>query len=118
MAKKEKTLSEDVILPILFDGNMRKMLVEGVLQDIKGFIEMKTDGQVEVAYDDYELKGHEFGFKMYAIKGKTCKKQMFSEATSAVINAISYAFQGNSEQYDVMTSCEDGRLEVEIVSNW
>lgn len=43
---------------------------------------------------------------------------MFSEIVSAIVNAINYMFQGDSENYDVAVFTEDGALEVEIVSNW
>ena len=102
----------------LFDGSMRKALVEGVLQDIKGIVEAKTDGLVEVSYEDFNLVGHEFGFKLCAVRSSRCKKQVFSEATSAIANAVSYAFQGDCEQYDVSISSKGNKLEVELVSNW
>lgn len=103
---------------LVFNGMMRKMLVKGVLQDIKGYIELKTDGKVEVQYEEPSLKGHEFCFKLVVSKGKTCTKQMYSEASSAVANAVSYAFPGDSEQYDVALTSDGSRLEVDIVSNW
>ena len=103
---------------IVFDGNMRKVFVEGIVQDIKGFFESKTDGLVEVTYEDYVLEGHEFGFKLYVVKSAKCKKQMFSEATSAIINIVNYMFPGGDEQYGITVLSEDSRLEIEIVSNW
>ena len=54
---------------IVFDGNARKTFVEGMLQDIKGYFESKTNGLVEVTYEDYSLKNHEFGFKVLVAKG-------------------------------------------------
>lgn len=103
---------------ILFNSSMRKTFVEGVLQDAKGWFESKTDGKVEVSYEDFDLKGHEFGFKMVVTKGKDCKKQMFSEASSAFMNIMSYMFSGDSEQYDLTFSSDNGRVELELVSNW
>ena len=103
---------------IVFNGKMRRLLVEGILQDIKGYFESVTDGLVEVTYGDHILKGHEFGFKVYAVKGANCTKQMFSEASSAVVNAVNYIFPSGNEQYGITVSTEDGKLEIEIVSNW
>lgn len=103
---------------IIFDGKVRKMLVEGVLQDIKGCIESKTNGLVEVIYEDYSLADHEFGFKLYAQKSANCKRQMFYEATAAIVSMVNYMLQGGNEQYDVAVSTEDNKLEVEFVSNW
>ena len=104
--------------PIVFNTEVRKTLVEGILQDIKGYFESKTDGLVEITYEDHNLKAHEFGFKLFVKKGADCKKQMFSEVTSAVVNTINYAFPGGSEQYDISIFTEDSKLEIEIVSNW
>lgn len=73
---------------------------------------------VEITYEDYNLKAHEFGFKLFVKKGADCKKQMFSEAASAIVNAVNYIFPGGNEQYDVAVFTEDDKLEVEIVSNW
>lgn len=103
---------------IVFDGNARKTFVEGMLQDIKGYFESKTNGLVEVTYEDYSLKNHEFGFKVLVAKGPKCKKQMFSETASAIVNAMNYLFPGGNEQYDNAVFSEDNKLEFEIVSNW
>ena len=103
---------------IVFDGNARKTFVEGMLQDIKGYFESKTNGLVEVTYEDYSLKNHEFGFKVLAAKGPKCKKQMFSETESAIVNAMNYLFPGGNEQYDIAVFSEDNKLEFDIVSNW
>lgn len=103
---------------IVFDGNARKTFVEGMLQDIKGYFESKTNGLVEVTYEDYSLKNHEFGFKVLVAKGPKCKKQMFSETASAIVNAVNYLFPGGNEQYDIAVFSEDNKLEFEIVSNW
>ena len=103
---------------IVFDGNARKTFVEGMLQDIKGYFESKTSGLVEVTYEDYSLKNHEFGFKVLVAKGPKCKKQMFSETASAIVNAVNYLFTGGNEQYDIAVFSEDSKLEFEIVSNW
>ena len=118
--KKDKTLEvgelEDSI--ILFNSSMRKTFVEGVLQDAKGWFESKTDGKVEVSYEDFNLKDHEFGFKMTVTKGKDCTKQMFSEASSAFVNIMGYMFSSDSEQYDLTFSSDNSKVELEIVSNW
>ena len=103
---------------IVFDGNARKTFVEGMLQDIKGYFESKTNGLVEVTYEDYSLKNHEFGFKVLVAKGPKCKKQMFSETASAIVNAVNYLFPGRNEQYDISVFSEGNKLEFEIVSNW
>ena len=103
---------------IVFDGNARKTFVEGMLQDIKGYFESKTNGLVEVTYEDYSLKNHEFGFKVLVAKGPKCKKQMFSETASAIVNVVNYLFPGGNEQYDIAVFSEDSKLEFEIVSNW
>ena len=125
MAKKtskkkdiDNELSAESILTPHFGTEMRKHIVIGILQYILDFIEEKTNGLVETYYEDYDLKGHEFGFKLHIARDSGCSKQMYVDAAAAVVNAISYAFQGNSEQYDVTTSSEDSQLEVEIVSNW
>ena len=116
--KVNASMNLDVKDHIIFDGKMRKMLVEGVLQDLKGYIENKTNGLVEISYDDYNLKNHEFGFKLYIIKSSKCTKQMYNESTTAIVNAINYMFQGNNEQYDIMIFTEDNKLEIEFVSKW
>ena len=116
MAKQ--TGNGSTIDSIVFDGKMRKTLVEGVIQDIKGYFDSRTNGLVEVTYDDYALNGHEFGFKLHAVKSAECKKQMFSETVSAIVNAINYMFQGDNENYDIAVFTEDDALEVELVSNW
>ena len=114
----DQTENDSTINNIVFDSKMRKTLVEGVIQDLKGYFDSRTNGLVEVTYDDYDLSGHEFGFKLHAVKSAECKKQMFSETVSAIVNAINYMFQGDSEDYDIAVFTEDGALEVEIVSNW
>ena len=103
---------------VIFDGKMRKALVEGVLQSIKSIIESSTDEEVSIVCEDYALKGHEFGFKLCISRGEFCKKQTFSEVVSAVANAVSYMFPGNEEQYDIELATEDSALEVIVVSNW
>ena len=103
---------------IVFDGNARKTFVEGIVQDIKGYFESKTNGLVEVTYEDYSLKNHEFGFKVLVAKGPKCKKQMFSETASAIANAMNYLFPGGNDQYDIAVFSEDSKLEFEIASNW
>ena len=59
-----------------------------------------------------------FGFKVFVAKGTKCKKQMFSETSSAIVNAVNYLFPGGNEQYDIAVFSEDNKLEFEIVSNW
>lgn len=115
---KKTTKSIETSKCIVFDTNARKTFVEGIIQDIKGYFEDKTDGLVEISYEDYQLKNHEFGFKAYVSKGARCKKQMFSETASAIVNAVNYLFSGGNDQYDITISSEDNMLEFEIVSNW
>jgi len=117
--KMSAVLEEEQQQPILFNGSMRKTFVEGVLQDIKGMLEQKTDGKVAVLYADYELKGHEFGFTLVAEKTSKCSKQMWSEASSAIVNAVNYMFPADGMNMDVTICAEDNSaLEVELVSNW
>lgn len=119
--KSKKSINEKTIEAnnhILFDGKMRKLFVEGVFQDIKGYFEHETNGKVEVMYEDFNLKNYEFGFKLKATKTKDCKKQMFVEVTSSIVNIVGYMFRGDSEQYDVTFTANDDCLEVEFVSNW
>ncbi len=103
---------------IVFNGKTRKTLVEGVLQDIKGMYESKTNGLVSICYEEFKLGDHEFCFKLAVSKEESCKKQMFYETTAAVVGAVNYMFQGSSEQYDISILADDDKLEVEIVSNW
>ena len=103
---------------LLFSTAMRKTFIEGVLQDIKGYFERWTDGKVEVSYEDFNLKDHEFGFKMKLAKAEDCTKQMFNEASNAFVNALDYMFSGGIEQYDVSFSSTSRCVEFEIVSNW
>ena len=120
MATKQKE-TKNFELPescIVFNGKTRKTLVEGVLQDIKGIYESKTNGLVNISYEESKLGDHEFCFKLAVSKGKCCKKQMFYEVSAAVVGAVNYMFQGNSEQYDISMSTDDDKLEVELVSNW
>ena len=111
---------------ILFNSKMRKIFVEGILQDIKGYFESKTNGNVSISYEDHNIKNSEFGFKLIVEKTNKCKKQMWSEVTSAVVNLINYMFPfssinrntGNIESMDVMICTEDNKLEIELVSCW
>ena len=119
----KKAIVEDIAyaLPddcIVFDTKARKTFVEGVLADIKGYFESKTDGLVEISYEDYSLKNHEFGFKLQASRTSKCKKQMFVNAASAIVNSINYMFRGDNEQYDIAICTEEDKLVVEFVSNW
>ena len=93
-------------------------VVEGVLQDIKGYFEHKTNGKVVVKYDDFTLKDHEFGFKLYVEKTSSCKKQMWSEVSSAVVNVVNFMFSMDNSTIDVSICAENGKLEVEVVSKW
>lgn len=103
---------------VVFNSEMRKALVEGVLQDLKGYIESKTNGLVELSYEDYSQKGHEFGFRLFATRSQACKKQLFQEACDAVSNAIDYMFPGECNDYDISLSKTSTVLEIEFVSNW
>ena len=103
---------------IVFDCNAPKTFAKGIIQDIKGYFESKTNGLVEVTYEDYSLKNHEFGFKVLIVKGTKCKKQMFLETSSAIVNAVNYLFPSGNDQYDITVFSEDNKLEFEIVSNW
>lgn len=103
---------------IVFNGKMRKTFVEGVFQDIKGYFENKTDGLVKVSYEDYDIKDHEFGFKLY-VTSNGCKRQVFNEVSDAIVNIVSYMFAGDMSHYDIAFSKDDNsKLEVEFVSNW
>lgn len=110
--------NEPVRDPILFNSSMRKTFVEGVLQDIKGYFEMKAGGKVEVTYEDFQLKRHEFGFKLQLKKAKACSKQLFNEVSGALINIVSYMFPGDDEYYDISYYILSNKIEVEFVSNW
>lgn len=113
-ASKTQTVS-----PILFNGEMRKTFIKGVLQDIKGYFESKTDGNVEVTYEDNNLKNYEFGFKLFLKRGKNCSKQMFSEAGSAIVNLMNYMFPADEfEKFDLTTFNTDKEIEFELMSNW
>ena len=105
-------------LPIVFNGLMRKSLVEGVLQDIKGRFEMMTDGKVSVIYEDFNIKNHEFGFKIQLLREDGCKKQMFNEVSCALVNAFNYMFPADNDEYDVSFCTSKDKVEVEFVSNW
>ena len=105
--------------PIVFNGKMRKTFIKGILQDIKGYFESKTDGKVEVSYEDYDVGSHEFGFKLKIKRGLDCSKQMFSEASAAVCNIMNYMLPADEfEKFDLTTFTEDELVEFEILSNW
>ena len=108
----------DVQTSILFNGAMRKTFVEGVFQDMKGYFEMKSNGMVSVTYEDFNLKNHEFGFKMSLIRNDKCSKQMFNEVSGALINSMNYMFSADSDEYDLSFSTSHDKVEVEFVSNW
>lgn len=107
---------------IIFNGDMRKAFVEGVLQDIKGMFEQKTDGKVAITYADHDFKNHEFGFRLNVEKTSKCSKQMWSEATSAIVNVVNYMFPTDGMNMDVSICTEDttegGSLEIDLTSNW
>lgn len=105
--------------PILFNTEMRRTFIKGVLQDIKGYFESKTDGKVEVSYEDHGVGSHEFGFKLKIKRGLDCSKQMFSEASAAVCNLVNYMLPADEfEKFDLTTFTEDELVEFEILSNW
>ena len=105
--------------PIVFDCEMRKIFIKGVLQDIKGYFESKTDGKVEVNYEEFSIGSHEFAFRMSIVRGLDCSKQMFSEVGSAACNVVNYMIPANEfEKFDLTTFAEDEKIEFEIVSNW
>lgn len=110
--------SQNGTLALHFGTEMRKHFVQSVLQDIKSFIEAKSGGLVEVSYEDYSLKGHEFGFKLHVVRGDECCKQMYFDASAAAVNIVNYMFRGDNEQYDIAIAAEDNALEVSFVSNW
>lgn len=104
--------------PIMFNGKMRKKFVEGVFQDAKGYFESATSGKVSIGYEDFNIKGHEFGFKLKLERCNGCTKQLFNEVSSALVNVINYMFRGGNEEYDLSFFTEDNLVEVELVSNW
>ena len=105
--------------PILFNTEMRRTFIKGVLQDIKGYFESKTDGKVEVSYEDHGVGSHEFGFKLKIKRGLDCSKQMFSEASAAVCNIVNYMLPADEfEKFDLTTFTEDELVAFEILSNW
>ena len=118
--KKDKTLEvgelEDGI--ILFNSAMRKTFVEGVFQDMKGYFEMKSNDMVSVTYEDFNLKNHEFGFKMSLTRNDKCSKQLFNEVSGAFINSMNYMFSADSDEYDLSFSTSRNSVEAEFVSNW
>ena len=104
---------------ILFNTEMRRTFIKGVLQDIKGYFESKTNGKVEVSYEDHDVGSHEFGFKLKIKRGLDCSKQMFSEASAAVCNIVNYMLPADEfEKFDLTTFTEDELVEFEILSNW
>lgn len=104
---------------ILFNTEMRRTFIKGVLQDIKGYFESKTDGKVEVSYEDHGIGSHEFGFKLKIKREPDCSKQIFSEASAAVCNIVNYMLPADEfEKFDLITFTEDELVEFEILSNW
>lgn len=110
--------ADDAQTPILFNGAMRKTFVEGVFQDMKGYFEMKSNGMVSVTYEDFNLKNHEFGFKMSLTRNDKCSKQLFNEVSGAFINSMNYMFSADSNEYDLSFSTSHNSVEAEFVSNW
>ena len=108
----------EVQMPIVFNGSMRKSLVEGVIQDIKGRLELMTDGKVSVMYEDFNINNHEFGFKIQLLREDKCTKQMFNEVSCALVNAFNYMFPADNDEYDVSFCTSRDKVEVEFVSNW
>lgn len=105
--------------PILFNTEMRKTFIKFFLQDIKGLFESKTDGKVEVSYEDHSVGSHEFGFKLKIKRGSDCSKQMFSEASDAICKVVNYMLPADEfEKFDLTTFTEDGLVEFEIISKW
>lgn len=105
--------------PIVFDDSIRKVFVRGVLEDIKGYFESKTDGKVEISYEERDLGSYEFGFKLTAKRGIECTRQLFSEAEDAIVNVVDFMFPAAEDRMlDVSSSREAGLLEVEIYSAW
>lgn len=104
--------------PVMFNGKMRKKFVEGVFQDAKGYFESATSGKVNIGYEDFNIKGHEFGFKLKLERRNGCTKQLFNEVSSALVNVINYMFRGGIEEYGLSFFTEDNLVEVELVSNW
>ena len=121
MKKNEK--SKNAECAILFDSAMRKTFTEGVIQDIKGYFESKTDGKISISYSDYDLKNHEFSFHLIVEKTNACSKQMWSEAVSAIVNVVNYMFPADGMNIDVSISTTEDAvagsiLEVDFTSNW
>ena len=104
--------------PIMFNGKMRKKFVEGIFQDAKWYFEAATSGKVNIGYEDFNVKDHEFGFKLKLERCNGCTKQLFNEVSSALVNVINYMFRGDNEQYDLSFITGDNLVEVEFVSNW
>lgn len=117
-SEKQLNLHGDSFSPIVFNYNMRKTFVVGVLQDMKGYFEMVTDGMVSITYESLDLKNHEFSYKLVLTRNDRCTKQMFNEVSCALVNAVNYMFPADSDEYDVSISTASGKVEVEFASNW
>ena len=120
---KKNAKCENAACTVLFDSAMRKTFTEGVIQDIKGYFESKTDGKISISYSDYDLKNHEFSFHLIVEKTSACSKQMWSEAASAIVNVVNYMFPADGMNIDVSISTTENavagsRLEVDFTSNW
>lgn len=104
---------------IIFNTEMRKIFIKGVLQDIKGYFENRTNGKVEITYEEFNLGSHEFAFKLKIKRGLDCSKQMFSEAGSAICNVVNYMFPADEfEKFDLTTFVDGELIEFDIISNW
>lgn len=105
--------------PIVFDREIRKIFVRGVLEDIKGYFESKTDGKVEITYEESDLGHYEFGFRLFVKQGSECSKQIFSEVSNAVENVVNYMFPPtDAKTHEISSFKEDECLEIEIYSAW
>ena len=103
-------------LPIVFNTSFRKAIVECIIQGIKELFESKTSG-LTITYEENDLPNHEFYFKMHA-EMTSNNMQVFSEVTNALRSTIDYAFQGDTDYYDVSICVSKWTMDVEIASNW
>ena len=105
--------------PIIFDSEMRKTFLKGVIQDIKGYFEERTSGAISIIYEEVKLKKYEFAFKLYVNCEEKCTKQIFSEVSSAIVNVVNYMFPIDiADRLDVTIFNNKKKLEIEFVSLW
>lgn len=108
--------------PIMFDTNVRHMLVNAILERLAAHISLASNGSVRMTYADYSLAKHEFAVKAVVSKKVECSRQMWSEVKSLVSNAVDYVFpaaaDGNDSSFDVSMFTTDSEMEVDVVSNW